>query len=88
MTNPINEGIKRLRAQHKLTQTELANMADIPRATLANMESDKSNPSIGVVVKVAQALTITTREALLVPMQEQVEQEQVTIINMAQQVLH
>ncbi len=43
MTNPISEGIKRLRSQHKLTQTKLAEMADIPRATLANMENDQSN---------------------------------------------
>jgi DNA-binding XRE family transcriptional regulator len=59
MANPISDGIKRLRAQHKLTQTELANMAGIPRATLANMEGEKSNPSISVVVKVAQALGVT-----------------------------
>lgn len=64
MTNPVNEGIKRLRAQHKLTQTELAKMAGIPRATLANMESDKSNPSIAVVVKVAQALGVTVDDLI------------------------
>ena len=59
MSNPISAGIKRLRAQHKLTQSELATLAKIPRATLANMESDKSNPSIAGVVKVAQALGVT-----------------------------
>lgn len=57
--NPINEGIKRVRSQHKLTQTELANMAGIPRATLANMEGADSNPSISAVVKVAQALGVS-----------------------------
>ena len=62
MSNPICDGIKRLRAQHQLTQTELANMADIPRATLANMESASSNPSISVVVKVARALGVTVDE--------------------------
>lgn len=59
MANPISEGIKRLRAQHKLTQTELATMAKIPRATLANMESEQSNPSITLVMKVAQALGVS-----------------------------
>lgn len=59
MANPISEGIKRLRAQHKLTQTELASMAKIPRATLANMESDNSNPSITLVIKVANALGVS-----------------------------
>lgn len=64
MANPISDGIKRLRSQHKLTQTALAKMADIPRATLANMESDNSNPSISVVVKVAQALGVTVDDLI------------------------
>ncbi len=59
MANPVSEGIKRLRAQHKLTQTELAAMAKIPRATLANMENDNSNPSISLVMKVAQSLGVS-----------------------------
>ena len=62
--NPISEGIKRLRAQHKLTQTKLASMADIPRATLANMESEHSNPSIALVVKVAKALGVTVDDLI------------------------
>jgi transcriptional regulator with XRE-family HTH domain len=64
MENPINDGIRRLRAQHKLTQTELAEMAGIPRATLANMESANSNPSITVVMKVAQALGVTVDDLI------------------------
>jgi DNA-binding XRE family transcriptional regulator len=64
VSNPISEGIKRLRAQHKLTQTELANMAGIPRATLANMESAGSNPSITVVVKVAQCLGVSVDDLI------------------------
>lgn len=64
MSNPISEGIKRLRAQHKLTQTQLATMADIPRATLANMEGEQSNPSISLVVKVAQALGVSVDDLI------------------------
>ncbi len=64
MSNPISEGIKRLRAQHKLTQTKLADMANIPRATLANMESEQSNPSITLVVKVAQALGVSVDDLI------------------------
>ncbi|MCP4989090.1 MAG: helix-turn-helix domain-containing protein [Colwellia sp.] len=64
MTNPISEGIKRLRSQHKLTQTKLAEMADIPRATLANMENDQSNPSITLVVKVAKALGVSVDDLI------------------------
>ncbi len=84
MSNPISEGIKRLRAQHKLTQTELAKMADIPRATLANMEGANSNPSISVVVKVAQALgvsiddLITRRQSVHVT---EVERKDMPVVN-------
>jgi len=64
MSNPISDGIKRLRYQHKFTQTELAQLANIPRATLANMEGEHSNPSISLVVKVAQALGVTVDELI------------------------
>jgi len=39
-------------------------MADIPRATLANMESEQSNPSIILVVKVAQALGVSVDDLI------------------------
>jgi DNA-binding XRE family transcriptional regulator len=64
MDNPIGEGIKSFRALHKLTQTTLAKRAGIPRATLANMEGAKSNPSISVVVKVARALGVTVDDLI------------------------
>lgn len=64
MENPISEGIKRLRAQHKLTQTALADKAGIPRATLANMEGASSNPSITVVMKVASALGVSVDDLI------------------------
>jgi len=64
VSNPISEGIKNLRSQHKLTQTKLAELAGIPRATLANMENDKSNPSISLVMKVATALGVTVDDLI------------------------
>ncbi len=62
VSNPVSDGIRRLRSVHKLTQTELANLAGIPRATLANMEKASSNPSISVVVKVARALGVSVED--------------------------
>jgi len=64
MGNPVSDGIKRLRTQHKFTQTELANLTGIPRATLANMESTSSNPTISVVVKVARALGVSVEDLI------------------------
>ncbi|MBF0286220.1 MAG: helix-turn-helix domain-containing protein [SAR324 cluster bacterium] len=59
MSNPVCKKIRALRLQHNLTQMELASKAKIPRASLANMESEKGNPSIIVVTKVAEALGVT-----------------------------
>jgi len=64
MSNPISEGIKRLRTQHKLTQTKLAELSGIPRATIANMESEQSNPSITLTVKVAKALGVSVDDLI------------------------
>lgn len=64
MSNPVCEGIKQLRISHNMTQTELANMAGIPRATLASMEKESSNPSISVVVKVARALGVPVEDLI------------------------
>ncbi len=72
MTNPVSDGTRRLRASHKMTQKELAELAGIPRATLANMEKPTGNPSISVVVKVAQVLGV--------PVEDLVTKEQSTFV--------
>ncbi len=64
MKNPVCEGIKQLRTFHNLTQTELADMAGVPRATLSNMEKENSNPSITVVVKIARALGVQVEDLI------------------------
>ncbi len=43
----------------KLTQKNLADLAGIPRATLATVERDDANPSLAVVFKIANALGMT-----------------------------
>jgi XRE family transcriptional regulator, regulator of sulfur utilization len=59
--------IRRLRKNAKLTQAELAERANVPRATLANMERDGSNPGIDSVVAVAKALGIAVDELVTPP---------------------
>lgn len=54
--------IRRLRKNAKLTQAELAERAQVPRATLANMERDGSNPGIDSIVAVAKALGVAVDE--------------------------
>ncbi len=68
----MSDGIRRLRVSHKMTQTDLAELAGIPRASLASMERSGGNPSISAVVKVARALGV--------PVEDLVAREQSTLI--------
>jgi len=64
LNNLVGNRIRELRAQRKLTQQQLADLAKIPRATLATIEKDESNPSLAAVYKIAVALNCTIDELL------------------------
>jgi transcriptional regulator with XRE-family HTH domain len=54
--------IKRLREQKGHTQQELAELSGVPRPTIANLESGGANPTISVLLKVADSLGATIEE--------------------------
>lgn len=56
-----------LRHARGLTQHELAKGADLPRSTIANLESGAGNPSLAVLVKVSRALGAPIDELLSSP---------------------
>ena len=56
-----------LRRTRGLTQDMLARDAGVPRSTIANLESGEGNPSLAVLVKVAQALAVPIDELLASP---------------------
>lgn len=64
ITNLVGNRIRELRAKRKMTQQQLADKAEIPRATLATIEKDESNPSLAAVYKIAVALDSTIDELL------------------------
>ena len=53
-----------LRRTRGLTQDMLARDSGVPRSTIANLESGDGNPSLAVLVKVAQALGVPIDELL------------------------
>jgi XRE family transcriptional regulator, regulator of sulfur utilization len=55
----VGTRIRSVRSARKLTQKKLADLAGIPRATLATVERDDANPSLAVVFKIASALGMT-----------------------------
>ncbi len=56
-----------LRHARTLTQHALAKSAGIPRSTIANLESGEGNPSLAVLVKVANSLGVPIDELLASP---------------------
>jgi XRE family transcriptional regulator, regulator of sulfur utilization len=62
ITNLVGTRIRSVRSGRKLTQKKLADLAGIPRATLATVERDDANPSLAVVFKIANALGMTIDE--------------------------
>jgi transcriptional regulator with XRE-family HTH domain len=56
-----------LRHARRLTQDALAGAAALPRSTIANLESGDANPSLAVLMKVAQALQVPIEELLAAP---------------------
>jgi len=56
-----------LRHARTLTQDELAKAADVPRSTVANLESGEGNPSLRVLAKIAGALAVPFDELLASP---------------------
>ncbi|WP_428607651.1 helix-turn-helix domain-containing protein [Sedimenticola sp.] len=64
ITNLVGNRIREIRARRKITQQQLADSANIPRATLATIEKDESNPSLAAVYKIAVALNCTIDDLL------------------------
>ena len=58
----LARNIRALRELHRLTQQQLADRAEVPRPTLATLESGSANPTLQVLVKVASALQVSLEE--------------------------
>jgi transcriptional regulator with XRE-family HTH domain len=60
----LAENIKAMRAARGLSQQQIAKIAGIPRATWTHLESGAGNPTLAVLVKVANALQVRLDELL------------------------
>jgi transcriptional regulator with XRE-family HTH domain len=59
--------VKQLREARGLTQAQMAKLAELPRATWANLESGVANPTLAVLDRVAHALQVTLEELVAAP---------------------
>jgi transcriptional regulator with XRE-family HTH domain len=63
----LGRNIQMLREARGQTQQQIARVAGIPRATWANLESGAANPTLAVLIKVAQALQVRLEELIEPP---------------------
>ena len=62
LSTRLSEQLRRLRESRGLSQKALAEKSGVPRPTIAHLESGQANPTLSVVVRVAQALGVSMDE--------------------------
>ena len=60
----IGKNIKNLRTANNMSTQELANIVGISRSQISKIETNSSNPSIDVLIKIARALNCTVSEII------------------------
>src|SRR5262245_42610827 len=63
----LARNVKQLREARGFTQQRLAELAGMPRATWAHLESGAANPTLQVLHRVARALGVTLEELVSIP---------------------
>ena len=63
----LGRNIRQLREARGLTQQQMAKLAELPRATWANLESGEANPTLAVLHRVATAFQVTLEELVATP---------------------
>ncbi len=63
----LARNVRGLREGRGATQAQMAKLANLPRATWANMESGVANPTLAVLDRVASAFEVTLEELIAPP---------------------
>jgi transcriptional regulator with XRE-family HTH domain len=64
MRKTFGENVRCLRAARRVTQTQVAEQCGIFRTYLSRIESGEANPSLTVIVALAEALEVLPHELL------------------------
>lgn len=72
----IGKNIKKLREKKKLTQEEMAVKLDVTRQAVSNWETEKTQPDIETLHRIAQVLDVSVEEIIY-----GVQREYTTIVN-------
>src|SRR5438034_443989 len=63
----LAKNVLELRKKLKWSQMDLAKYSEVPRSTITYIESGQGNPSLQVLVKIAQGLNVSVDELLSQP---------------------
>jgi XRE family transcriptional regulator, regulator of sulfur utilization len=63
----LADNVRMLREARGLSQQQIAKLAGVPRATWTHLESGGANPTLAVLVKIANALQVRLDELLAAP---------------------
>jgi XRE family transcriptional regulator, regulator of sulfur utilization len=66
----LGRNVRTLREARGMTQSQIAKLAALPRATWANIESGAANPTLAVLDRVASAFQVTIEELIAAPRSE------------------
>jgi XRE family transcriptional regulator, regulator of sulfur utilization len=67
ISDSLAANVKSLREARGMTQSQIAKLAGIPRATWSNVESGDANPTLLVLEAVAQSLQVSLEELVAKP---------------------
>lgn len=62
----IKNRIKEYRAKHNMTQSELAELVNVRRETIGNLENGRYNPSLVLAWKIASIFNVSIEEIFTV----------------------
>ena len=66
----LARNVRLLRDTRGMTQSQMAKLASLPRATWANLESGAANPTLAVLDRVASVFQVTIEELIAAPRSE------------------
>jgi transcriptional regulator with XRE-family HTH domain len=67
LASRLAKNLRQLRAARGLTQSRLARLAGLPRATWTHLESGEGNPTLAVLNRAADALQVSVEELISTP---------------------
>ncbi|HEY1954900.1 MAG TPA: helix-turn-helix domain-containing protein [Polyangiaceae bacterium] len=67
LSSRLGQNVRVLRESRGLTQSQIAKLAGIPRATLAHVESGDGNPTLAILSAVADAFQVSLEELVAAP---------------------